>query len=210
MPVPIQHGGIADRLRNFLKLVGRAGTTMDEVLVPVVNVQTLDQQPWRTNDRAFMSLAITQIAVVATSGWIGVAMPINAKGVAVVQRVRVNNQSGAVQTVSLRVIDNPATGLATFASSNVFNVENWSADPPGSVSRLTPLQFSGTKVVGVEVNLGRFQVPIDATLTLDLTIALRSGLLGDPAATRAIAILNETVNQRLDVSWQGTFYPDAI
>ena len=50
MPQPIQTAGISDRLRKFFRLRGRSGFQLDETVVPVVNVQDLDNPLYRLQE----------------------------------------------------------------------------------------------------------------------------------------------------------------
>lgn len=47
MPIPIQIGSITDRLRNFFRIRGRTRFTLDETVVPVVQLQDLSTAPYQ-------------------------------------------------------------------------------------------------------------------------------------------------------------------
>lgn len=47
MPIPIQIGSITDRLRKFLRIRGRVRLSLDETVVPTVQVQDLTAGPYQ-------------------------------------------------------------------------------------------------------------------------------------------------------------------
>lgn len=57
MPQPIQTAGISDRLRRFFRLRGRTGFQLDETVVPVVNVQDLDNPLYRLQEQGWHATA---------------------------------------------------------------------------------------------------------------------------------------------------------
>src|SRR5687768_1210512 len=116
MPQPIQAGTVADRLRNFLNLTGRIPVQMDENVVPVANVQSLGEPPWRTEDVDCFAYASSP-AVAARFGMVAFRMPAGATGALVIRRVVI--ASGATTHGASLAIWSNVENEATIANYTV-------------------------------------------------------------------------------------------
>jgi len=209
MPLPIQQGSVADRLRNFLKITGRAATSVDEVLVPIISVQDLDQMPYRTQQRRFQLYGITA-ALAAANSFLGIYLPPNVRGVAVVDRITVT--TAAAITLDIGWFMNPQTALgATFGNQSVYDVEdNASTGTIANPPSLPPQFFTGQVAATVAQLLNSVKVAANVTQIIPCNYAIRGILAADPAQTRAIAIRNTVVNAGFAVSIEGDWHPDAL
>lgn len=208
MPVPIQNGGVADRLRNFLRLVGRAATTMDEVVTPVVNVQDLGRMPWRGKTRRFMA-DMNKGALAANFSVVGIRVPLTVPGVAVVDQLIMTYS--ATQTVRLGVVVNP-TGQPNYGETPAFDVENWSEFGDSTITpQVPPVAFGAqSPATNLSYVLAEFKVAANTTLIVPVEIAIRGPLKAEPASTRALGIENTTLNAAVQCTVAGTWYPDAV
>lgn len=208
MPVPIQQGGVADRLRNFLRLTGRAATTMDEVVTPVVNVQNLDRMPWRTKERRFM-IEMSHGALAASFSAVGLRVPLDQKGVAVVDQLIFT--SSTTQTYRIGITVDPQ-GFPHLGENPVFDVENWSAFGDATVTaQLPPIAWGNdSPATMLSWVLTTIKVTANTTLIVPVEIAIRGPLAAEPTSTRCLGIENTTLNTAVDVTMCGVWYPDAI
>lgn len=210
MPIPIQQGGIADRLRNFARLVGRAGTALDEIVVPVLQVQQLDQPPYRTAERKWRSY-LSRAPVAAVYGVVGVVLPERVGGAAVIEQIILSNPAAGASEYQLILIDSPAVVLANYASQFVVDVEQMADTASGTVPRTAPVIFSGTTATapaGWEA-LAIFRLVANETVIIPVQMVLRGRLLGDLGATRGIAVMNTAVNDTMRAGFAGDYIPDA-
>lgn len=202
MPLDIQSGELADRLRRFFRLTGRIPTVLDETLVPTVNVQDLDQPPWRSRSNdACAAVAIS--AVAAEVNACAIAMAPAASGRFVLDSILVKNTTAAIRDLSIAYLTTAfVTGI-----QNVVQVPNvevpgpFQPVAPGVLPRLglTTCTYHQATVNG-EI-IGRISVPIGETFRWENRLTLMPGW--------QIAVWHETVNQDLRVTFHGTHYPDA-
>lgn len=210
MPIPIQNGGIADQLRNFLQLVGRAGTTLDEVVVPIVNLMDLGQQPWRTNTRAF-AFQGAAIGGAATFPFTGVRIKKPLTGVAVVQRVVLTNPTAAALRYDLQIADNPQS-QTNYAETPAIDTEFTGIKFVAGFPNFLPVTgFGGVMSPISWTSIMQARVPPNDSKEFLLNVALRSGQNDDPSLDGpGLVAIAGTVNITAMANFYGTWYPDAL
>lgn len=211
MPLVTQQGKVADRLRRFFKLRGRAGTSVDEVVVPTAPITQLNLPPWRLNEFEF--LAWKNIGAIGAGRYnkVGIYMPVpRLAGVAVIKAIVLNNSdAAATHEYTIGYYDSPAVGLANFAQSAAYDTEDWTRTAGGVAAQLPPLIFTGDDAATLTPILMAIRVPADATVVFPVSIGLRAGLSGGPQGIRALVVNDTTPNTAMAVGFQGVFYPDA-
>ncbi len=100
MPIPIQLGAITDRLRRFLRIRGGVRLSLDETLVPTVQVQDLTKGPYQ----AGVSPAAGTIVSPGTVGG-QVLLYINPDAGAVIQATLENDTRFIGRSFSLTAIE---------------------------------------------------------------------------------------------------------
>lgn len=208
MPQPIQQGTVADRLRNFLRLSGRIPVQLDENVVPIVNVQDLSQPPWRTQDVDF-GVNVNGAAVAAVNTHVGLEVPVGIPGVAVVDTIYFQNSTGAAVAYSITV--GVRVGAGYTLQGTCYNTELIDPGSAGAAIATVPVEFfdfSTAPIVGQEIC--RVMVPIGGSVIIPTRVSLRGRYGSSADIGQCLMVANRTVNLAANVSFRGTYYPQAL
>jgi hypothetical protein len=205
MPLDIQTGGFADKIRRALGVRGRMPLRLDETVVPVVNTGTLDQPPYRTDGTDFVC-NVDMSAVAAKFTWGGIQLPPSVPGALVVEGMYVVNL-GAADSYTLflgsqRSYDAIDTAAPT---QNPINVEHY--PPEGLAVNPRSMPFNqNTKGADAVLGLGELLMTIrlltDTGIYLPVRFTLRPGW--------AAAWWRRTVNLGVNVTFWGTYFPEIV
>lgn len=201
MPLEIQSGDIAERLRRFFRLTGRVPTALDETIVPVAVLASLDRPPWRQAPTDF-EVHTTKGATAAELSAIGLTHPSALGGRTVVERITLRNDGAAAAVYSFTIT----------SSSYVLGFAGRAQAP--DVERM-PLPSTGNAAIGqlgiyiaswhtggaqVGTQIGHFSVPAGDTRVAPLRVTLAPGWI--------LMVWQEVVNTGLRVAFGGTYYPE--
>jgi hypothetical protein len=95
MPLTIQLGEVADRLRRFFDVRGRMPTVLDETIVPVINLTDLSGAPYRRNPLAFQGGGDSDGGIAGTANWVIWQHDLTHEGASLVTHVTVNMREGS-------------------------------------------------------------------------------------------------------------------
>jgi len=205
MPVPIQFGGVVDRLRSFLRLTGRAPLQLDDTVVPVVITGDVGRVPYAVEPVHF-SVNMVQNAVAAQMGCGAVGLPATATGCAVIDECISSLDPVAAASYRQLVLDHianlTAVGLTVTSQVprvNLLNPQTLLANVLQSSacvfltgSRATPLL--GTAVASWIANPGT-------------VFTIRGPWVLPPGG--ALGFWQVAVNVRVDVTFRGRYFPDV-
>jgi hypothetical protein len=205
MPLDIQQGGYADKLRRALGVRGRMPLRLDESVVPVVQVQDLDRPPYRSDAQEFgTNVFATGMAAVFNFGAIGLAT--SQPGAIVVDGLWVT--SGAADAYSVVIgteVDYNAIDSAPIQLTK--NCEHY-GDPSRAVAGALPFDLPIRTFWGRHASLRlaapslmSFRVGAGDDKLIPWRWILRPGWV--------LAVWRSTVNLEIDVNFHGTYYPDA-
>lgn len=214
MPLDVQSGELADRLRRFFRLTGRIPAQIDEVTVPVANVQNLDVAPYRSRVHAGGNHVVgAAVALANTVAGIRVPAPraAGSTGVFVVQKIIVRNANAGVQDYLIGLTDD-ATPINQVAGAFLLDLDQTPDQGAVSgVSRIGVQVLSGTITPLAIQEITRVTVPGQTILQLDhLSIALRSGFGPNGAVSALLVVGADTVNLTVDATFLGLWHPDAL
>jgi len=201
MPLEVQSGDVADRLRRFFRLVGRIPTALDETLVPTAVLQNLDQPPWRSGPTDFEAWVVKG-ATAAELSAVGLTHPPALGGRTVVERITVRNDGGAAALYSF-TITSYSYVLGFAGRVQAPDVERM--PPPitgaGAIGQLgiyTASWHTGGAMVGTQI--GHISVPAGDTRVAEMRVTLAPGWI--------LMVWQEVVNLGVRASFGGTYYPE--
>lgn len=207
MAIDVGSGNVADRLRNFLRLTGRIPLKMDEMVVPVVVGQQLDQPPWRTADQNFAATVVTSPAPAAGFFAIaGVEMPNGASGVARVTQITIRSNIAAEYSIFVGA----RQGTNYSAQGRVFNTEN--ATPvPALIPTLAPVFYQAdVNPLALNAEICRVVAGGQGTIVVPVDVCLRGNFGQSTTVGQACFVAIRTAATAECVSFSGTFYPQAL
>jgi len=204
MPLDIQQGEVADRLRKFFRLSGRIPATLDETVVPVAILQSLDQPPWRLTAQRGAAYIIKTL-VAAEQLAIAVQHPLAVSGRTVVDKVFVSNEEATTGFYSIGYGSmDYVTGIENVVT--IPNVEQPGPPPGGApTTKLAKLPINTATFHGgnqnVSRNVGHLTCPATDTRVLDGLWVLSPGW--------QLMVWNELAGIPTRTGFHLTYYPDA-
>lgn len=208
MATDVGTGTVADRLRNFLRLTGRIPLKMDEMVVPVVNAQQLDQPPWRTADQNWGCELTSATPAAGFFACAGVELPARAAGVCRVTGILLGNAAAAARSYDIRV--GPRGNSNYTKQGNVFNTENMTP-VPAVIPTLAPEFFDFNENPLATGNIiGRIRLAIDQTIYIPVDVCLRGNFGQSLTIGQSLWVALRTPAEGVAVSFFGTFYPQAL
>lgn len=205
MPLPIQSGDLADRLRRFFRLSGRIPSALDETVVPVALIQDLGEPPWRGPAAASdFSISLTTVAVAATRAYATIKQPAGGGGRTVIERLTFWNTAAATRVIAVNYSEGGWVD-GQVAVANLINVENARPNLAGGAGvlpeRLGPTAHTGNFATSAGAEI----FAISCAAGLSVSVPVRWTL---PPGWQIIVMLT-TVAEDLTVSLAGTVYPQA-
>lgn len=138
MPLQIQLGELADRLRRALLVKGRLPLALDETVVPVVSLGDASQAPY-AKDPALGSSRHTRAALAANFSHIGWQAAVGS--ILCVDSVLISNPNAAPSTIRVGITTNPTQD----ASSSIICVSRPFISP-GNPARLAARKYDRVDV----------------------------------------------------------------
>jgi hypothetical protein len=204
VPLDIQTGGFAEKMRRALGVRGRMPFRLDETVIPTVEVNRLDLPPYRTDASDFATnIDITQVAAEFAFG--GVKLPASSAGAVVIDQLMVTSEAADSYSVFLGNSPDYEATASLVGTQNVWNVESMPRGAAGVGAFTLPFNqnLRGTDpVLGIGSLLFSFRMVANENLWIPLRATLRPGW--------AIALWRRTVNTPINCSWFGTYYPNVI
>lgn len=212
MPLVSQQGEVADRLRRFFRITGRIPSGVDETVVPVANLQSLDSPPWRLAPRNFGAFVETAAAV-ALNSYAGIHMLFGTPGACVIRDIWIRNSAAAFENFSIFLVADAET-VATYAlGAQVPNTEDINPGPAGAVQALLPPARATFTVAplpfGIEIWRGLVSLGSLLHVQLRREVVLRGTGFGAGQVSQGLFVACRTVNVTVGASFAGTYYPDA-
>jgi len=206
MPLDIQVGDLADRARRFMRLVGRIPFRLDETVVPVATLGALDQPPYRSlsgprnfgarANAAAIALNFTNLCCVGP----GSEIQPPATGAVRITQIHIRNGTAGALSYRCGIVLNPFGFAGALLEAVSVNLENPLAAaaafpqlPPRLVSFGQIVELGFTPWVMIVPPLESVIVPCDMTVY----------------GAWAVYVACTTVNNSVDASFLGTWYPDA-
>jgi hypothetical protein len=204
VPLDIQTGGFAEKIRRSTGVRGRMPLRLDETVIATIQTADLSEPPYRQNEIDFMGNC-DKALVAAEYPFGGVALKTDVPGAAVVRGLLVTSEAldsyslFAVPEVDLDATDDSAPPQL------LYNVEH----QPKAVaaSSLYPMPFRAA-IRGSDPTLGiggqllmTFRVLANENVIIPLRHTLRPSW--------GLALFRRTVNTAINVTWWGTYYPDG-
>jgi|GEM_PF-6731893 len=213
MPLVTQQGEVADRLRRFFRIAGRIPSTVDETVVPTVNLQALDRPPWRLTARN--GAVYTETAAAAgLNSFAAVQMTFGSPGVLVVSDCWIRNNDLTLRSFSLFLVANAEAVAGFAAGAQLADLENMNPGTAGAtVARLPPraASFSTTPLpFGTEIWRGNIAPEAHYHLRLRREVVLRGDGYGLGKVSQSLCVACRTVNLSAAMTVHGTYYPDAL
>jgi len=202
MPLDIQTGEVADRLREFFRLAGRIPSTLDESVIPVAVLQNLDQPPFRGPAAVDFTGWVIKAATAAELSAVGLGFPIGAGGKAVVNQIVIRNDGAAAALFGI-TLTSISYVLGFAGKVFVVNTEDL---PPAQVGAGAPKRLgiytatwhTGGAQVGEQI--GHCSVPPGDTKILPIRVTLSEGW--------NLMVWQEVVNIGVRAVFHGTYYPE--
>lgn len=210
MPIDVNRGEIANRLRRFLDIRGRIPTRLDENVVPVVQLASVDDAPWRQSPITWAGW-VSQPSVALLNSFVAVTLPRADFGIFSVDRVAVDNLSGSTAASISLILNAESNTVAEGTDLGPIwqRVENLNQPllllPASQPVGLHQVIGASTNIIGQGVELERLRIHAAA---LGLTRQVFQGPYYVPAGG-AIYALRLTVNETLNVHMYGRFWPDV-
>jgi hypothetical protein len=207
MPLDIQSGSLADRIRRALGLRGRMPLKLDETVVPTVETASLTLPPYRGADAMDFSTNVFLAAAGAGRySFGGVGLSVDQPGAIVIDGIWVTSLATDAYSIVIGTdVDYDAADSAPLQTTK--QVENY-GDLSRAVAGATPLNCpirtrwgsSLTLRLGA-ASLHSFRVSAADDKLIPWRYTLRPGWF--------LAVWRSTANLELDVNFHGTYYPDA-
>lgn len=206
MPLDIQTGLLADRLRQLLRLSGRIPLRLDEVTVPVVLAGSGTGVPYATDPVHFMQPIESPAVALETSG-AGIALRPDTPGSLVVDAILLSNPGSAAALYRViydsyaRLTDVAIAGLTDFG-----NVPKVNGLDPLALEANTEQSTGPVELVGTDGGLG---VPagrevLDATVTLESSLIVPGPIVLPPGG--AVAVWPNVVNLAVRPTFYGRYF----
>lgn len=188
MPLTIQLGEVADRLRRALAVRGRIPTALDETVVPVVQLVDASQPPY-AKDPAHGSSRHTRAALAANFSHIGWQAAVGS--ILVVDSVLISNPNAAPSTIRVGITTNPTQD----ASNSIICVSRPFISP-GNPARLAARRYDRVDVAQqVSANEGSITLPAAGSLLVYGPWVLQAP---DTLNAMALVLVPEIVNQAVE------------
>lgn len=203
MPLDIQAGGLAAKLRRLMGVRGRLPLRLDEQLVPTTEVGPALGAPYRTAGDAFdVATWHSQAAVAGQFPFVGIWLPLTSSGALVVRHVLLQT-TGTADTFGLW-LGNTTDYIASqvLPASDIVITENF---PAVSAAGVTPFVLGGNvkganAAQGIGKRISTHRLALDASLVVPVSVTLRPGW--------TLAVWRGTVNTVCEASFWGTYYPN--
>lgn len=206
MPLTIQHGELADRIRAFFRITGRIPSQFDENIVGAAIVEDVSKPPYRPLGGVadFGSQPISP-ATAAEQNGAGIYVPAALKvGAAVVDNIVFVNSSAGTLSYALVIgfADLGATSFPGFADSGnpAPNLDDERSPGATAIQFLPVREFTAHSAALFGAEICRVTLPGPGSFSLPWRITLRPGF---GAATYCTTLATAHLS-----NWHGTWYPD--
>lgn len=209
MPLEIQRGELTDRLRRFFGITGRVPSQLDETVVPVANLQQLDQPPYRLSERGF-SLNDELAAAVGFPSMLVATIPLPGgvvtptRGAMVVTQIHLANPNAGAAAVTLRISFNQVGTVAGWTlRQQAFDLDRV-VNSVGTDVRLPPRLYARNDVAIVGFEMDRWTL---TATTGDVMQTLNPPIVCGPGVELIIAGANNAI---IRGTFRGVYYPEVM